>query len=70
MREAGEIVRRDFAGPESIGVLRLREHILYNPAMDLDTLLSVLREIFALKHESACTVVRNNGIYPRHARIS
>lgn len=47
VREAGEIVRQDFAGPESIGVLRLREHHLYDPAMDLDTFLSVLREIFA-----------------------
>ena len=46
-REAAEIVRSDFAGPESIGVLRLREDILYNPAMDLDTFLGVLREIFA-----------------------
>ena len=50
-REGGARPRRssvsDFAGPESIGVLRLREHVLYNPAMDLDTFLSVLREIFA-----------------------
>jgi hypothetical protein len=47
VREAREIVGRDFAGPENIGVLRLREHVLYNAAMDLDTFLSVLREIFA-----------------------
>ena len=47
MREAAEIVRQDFAGPESIGVLRLREHPLYNAAMDLKTFLSVLHEIFA-----------------------
>ena len=47
VREAGEIVRRDFAGPESIGVLRMREHILYNAVMDVDTFLGVLREIFA-----------------------
>jgi hypothetical protein len=46
VREAGEIVRGDFAGPESIGVLRLREHILYDAAMDLNTFLGVLREIF------------------------
>ncbi len=47
VREAGEIVRQDFAGPESIGVLRLREHALFNAAMDLKTFLSVLQEIFA-----------------------
>ena len=47
VREAGEIVRSDFAGPESIGVLRLREHVLYDPAMDLKTFLDVLHEIFA-----------------------
>ena len=46
VREAAEIIRQDFAGPESIGVLRLKEHHLYDAAMDLDTLLSVLREIF------------------------
>ncbi len=43
----GEIVRGDFAGPESIGVLRLREHVLYNSTMELTTFLDVLREIFA-----------------------
>lgn len=47
VREAGEIVRQDFAGPESIGVLRLREHVLFNAAMDLKTFLGVLQEIFA-----------------------
>ncbi|HVS38880.1 MAG TPA: hypothetical protein VMS17_25205 [Gemmataceae bacterium] len=47
VREAGQIVRGDFAGPESIGVLRLREHVLYDPAMDLKTFLDVLHEIFA-----------------------
>jgi hypothetical protein len=46
VREAAEIIRLDFAGLESIGVLRMREHILYNPAMDLDTFLSMLQEIF------------------------
>ena len=47
VREAGEIVRQDFADPESIGVLRFREHHLYNAAMDLKTFLDVLHEIFA-----------------------
>ena len=47
VREAGAIVRGDFAGPESMGVLRLREHVLYRPTMDLKTFLDVLREIFA-----------------------
>ena len=47
VHEAGEIIRGDFAEPESIGVLRLREHILYNAAMDVKTFLDVLREIFA-----------------------
>jgi hypothetical protein len=47
VREAAEIIRQDFAGPESIGVLRMREHLLYNPAMDLAAFLSVLQEIFA-----------------------
>jgi hypothetical protein len=46
VREAAEIIRQDFAGLESIGVLRMGEHTLYNPAMDLNTFLSVLQEIF------------------------
>ena len=46
VREAREIVRQDFAGPESIGVLRMREHHLYDAAMDVKTLLAVLHEIF------------------------
>jgi hypothetical protein len=45
--EATEIIRQDFAGPESIGVLRLREHALYDSAMDLKIFLDVLHEIFA-----------------------
>jgi hypothetical protein len=47
VREAGEIVRRDFAGEESIGVLRLKEHHLYNPAMDLKLFLDALHELIA-----------------------
>lgn len=47
VREAAEILRHDFAGSESIGVLRLKEHALYDPAMDLKTFLEVLQEIFA-----------------------
>jgi hypothetical protein len=46
VREAGEIVRDDFAGPESIGVLRMREHTLFRPAMDVRTFLAVLHELF------------------------
>lgn len=46
VREAAGIVRQNFAGPESMGVLRLREHALFNAAMDLKTFLSVLQEIF------------------------
>jgi hypothetical protein len=46
VRDAGEIVRSDFADEESIGVLRLREHVLFRPEMDLKTLLSVLHELF------------------------
>ena len=47
VRAAAEIIREEFAGPESLGVLRLREHNLYDPAMDLKTFLDVLHEIFA-----------------------
>jgi hypothetical protein len=47
VREAGEIVRRDFAGLESVGALRLREHALFRPAMDFKTFLGVLHELFA-----------------------
>jgi hypothetical protein len=46
VREAAEIIRQNFTEPESIGVLRLREHDLYNAVMDLKTFLDVLQEIF------------------------
>ncbi len=59
VREAAEIVRSDFAGPESIGVLRLRERILYNPAMDLASLSWACFGKSSPENESACTVVRN-----------
>lgn len=46
VREAAEIVRSDFAGPESVGTLRLREHALYRPGMEVEKFLSVLAELF------------------------
>jgi hypothetical protein len=45
VQEAAEIIRHDFAGSESFGVLRLRD--LYKGTMDLKTFLDVLQEIFA-----------------------
>jgi hypothetical protein len=47
VREARAIVGRDFVGRESLGVLRLQEHKLFDPAMDLKTFLDVLHELFA-----------------------
>ncbi|HZT83148.1 MAG TPA: hypothetical protein VFA26_23165 [Gemmataceae bacterium] len=45
-RRACEIVAGDFSGPESLGVLRLREHALFTDDMQIDPFLSVLAEIF------------------------
>jgi hypothetical protein len=44
VREAADIIRQHFAGPESLGVLRLRD--LYKGPLDLKTFLDVLQEIF------------------------
>jgi hypothetical protein len=43
---AREILRSDFAGPTSIGVIRLREHPLYRPEFPIPDFLAVLSEIF------------------------
>jgi hypothetical protein len=45
VREAAEIIQQHFAGPESLGVLRLAG--LYKGPMDLKTFLDVLHEIFS-----------------------
>lgn len=44
--EARRIVAADFRDSESLGVLRLREHQLFRPQMDLSRFLSVLHAIF------------------------
>lgn len=44
--EARRIVAADFKNNESLGVLRLREHDLSRPEMDLDRFLSVLHDCF------------------------
>jgi predicted nucleotidyltransferase len=43
---AREIISNDFAGPTSIGVIRLREHPLFRPEFPVSDFLAVLREIF------------------------
>lgn len=44
--EAGRIVASDFATPEGDGVLRLKEHTLFRPEMELADFLSLLHEFF------------------------
>jgi hypothetical protein len=44
--EAAQIVTSLFATPESLGPLRLREHQLFAPEMDVPRFLAILREIF------------------------
>ena len=44
--QAKQIVSEFFRNRQSLGVLRLREHELFDPAMDLDQFLSVLHEFF------------------------
>jgi len=43
---AREIIRSDFAEPTSIGVIRLREHSLFQPEFPVPDFLAVLSEIF------------------------
>ena len=43
---AREIIRSDFAEPTSIGVIRLREHLLFQPEFPVPDFLAVLSEIF------------------------
>jgi hypothetical protein len=43
---AREIIGSDFAGPTSVGVIRLREHSLFRPEFPIPGFLAVLREIF------------------------
>jgi hypothetical protein len=42
-----EVVAADFASPTAIGVLRLREHRLFQDSFRIDEFLGVLSEIFA-----------------------
>jgi hypothetical protein len=46
VRRAREIVQQDFATPASVGMLRIREHRLFQPGFEVDQFLEVLREIF------------------------
>lgn len=43
--EARGVAQRYFAAPDSLGILRLREHPLYFAGMDLDALRRELREV-------------------------
>ena len=43
---AREIIRSDFAGPTSIGVIRLREHPLFRLEFPVGEFIGVLKEIF------------------------
>ena len=44
--EVQRIVRNDFSSDTALGVLRLREHPLFAPFLDLTGFVSVLKEIF------------------------
>jgi hypothetical protein len=46
VREAGAIVSSFFAGPDALGVLRMREHPLSLEKLDVRQFVMVLREIF------------------------
>lgn len=45
---ACDIVGECFSAPENLGVLRLREHRLFRNEFDVDTFISVLRELFSV----------------------
>jgi hypothetical protein len=45
-REARRIVAEYFSGPEALGALRVREHQLFSPQLDLSGFLSALGELF------------------------
>ncbi|MCX6091052.1 MAG: hypothetical protein NTX88_11915 [Candidatus Atribacteria bacterium] len=44
--EAGHLISKHFAAPESLGVLRLRESPYYRPELQLDEFISALKELF------------------------
>ncbi|MFH1435348.1 MAG: hypothetical protein ABIJ56_06495 [Pseudomonadota bacterium] len=46
VHKARDIVSHGFMDKNSIGVLRLREHALFNPEMDVSEFLSILHELF------------------------
>ena len=43
---ARRIIRSDFAEPTRIGVIRLREHLLFRPEFPVGEYIGVLKEIF------------------------
>jgi hypothetical protein len=43
---AREILARHFSSPEALGILRLREHALFNQRMDVVRLIVTLRDLF------------------------
>lgn len=43
---ARSIIRSDFAEPTSIGIMRLREHSLFQPDFPVADFIAVLKEIF------------------------
>jgi hypothetical protein len=47
VQEAERIIREQFGGEESIGVLRLREHSLFRREMDVERFLRELRLVFS-----------------------
>jgi hypothetical protein len=46
VQKAGEIVQEDFASATSLGVVRLREHLLFRPALLVQEYLEALRDVF------------------------
>lgn len=45
LARAREIVASHFSSPSATGIIRIREHPLFNPRMDIDKLISALRDL-------------------------
>jgi len=46
LMEAGKIVAEYFSGRDQLGLVRLQEHAYYQPNFEIDSFISVLRELF------------------------
>lgn len=48
VKEARQVIREELGTEESTGAIRLREHPLFRPGMDVALFLSELRELFSV----------------------